>query len=193
MSHAACAFDLLPSCTPPAATVLDVGAGEEHHAGRLRDLGYDVTAWHLAQWGPVEEGARPGQWDVVWCSHVLEHTYAPIRALANLAAMTRPGGLLCVIVPPRKDEIVGGHVSLYVPGLLLYQAVLAGIDLTRCALRVSGYDIALMVRDPKLTALPELLRDNGDIERLAHRFPPWMQPVRHGFDGQLGTRAWGPL
>ena len=61
-------------------------------------------------------------------SHVLEHQFDPQRFLRKIYECLNPDGVLALTVPPRKDEIVGGHVSLWNGGLLLYHLVLAHLD-----------------------------------------------------------------
>jgi len=164
-------------------TVLDVGTGHGDAARRFNQAGKTVTAIDL---NPAPElfdgieyvqgdftgtypfqGAR--QFDLVWCSHTLEHQPDTQTALDRLVFFTKEGGLLAITVPPLKPEIVGGHVSLWNPGLLLYRMVLAGLDCREARMCFSGYDISAIVRKREVD-LPDMSNGNGDLAALK----PWL-------------------
>ena len=96
------------------------------------------------------------------------------------------GGIFAVTVPPLKHEIVGGHVTLWNAGLLLYQLILAGFDCSSASVKTYGYNISVIVRK-KAATLPRLRMDFGDIEALSHYFP---FPVANGFDGRILEVNW---
>jgi hypothetical protein len=99
----------------------------------------------------------------------------------------RDDGVLAVTVPPAKHEIVGGHLTLWNEGLLIYNLILAGFDCSEARVGVYGYNLSVIVRKRKTDA-PRLSMDHGDIERLARYFP---LPVAQGFDGRIGNLNWG--
>lgn len=39
------------------------------------------------------------QFDKVWCSHVLEHSYDPLESLKELKRITKPGGFVFIVLP----------------------------------------------------------------------------------------------
>lgn len=181
-------------------TILDVGSGTGAHAELMRHLGRRVTTVDLA--GPADHVGDftawcdgPKDFDAVWACHVLEHQPNPGIFLAACRDRLRPGGLFAVTVPPLKHAIVGGHVTLWNAGLLLYQLVLAGFDCraARVGTYASGpgyppYNVSVLVRRPVTPlVLPTLRMDRGDIETLAPYFPV---PVAHGFDGRLTDVRW---
>lgn len=73
--------------------------GVEFSPGRLercRALGYEMHALDVdAEPLPFAEGS----FDVVVCSHVLEHLAHPVAVLQEMRRVTRPGGLLILAVP----------------------------------------------------------------------------------------------
>ena len=101
--------------------VLDAGCGDGINMRVLEDLlssrgfeplltGSDYNPLRLAR--ASEEGRRPvveadlrhapfedGAFDVVLCSHVLEHIPEDLAAMRELARMTAPGGLVIIAVP----------------------------------------------------------------------------------------------
>ena len=80
-------------------------------------------------------------------------------------------GILIITVPPLKHNIVGGHVTLWNMGLLLYNLVLAGFDCSQAKCKKYGYNISVIVRN-RTTNLPsDLHMDCGDLEKLSNYFP----------------------
>src|SRR5947209_5469031 len=89
--------------------------GESPPAARARCVGGDATAM------PFDDGS----FDRVIAAEVLEHVPADQRALAEIARVLRPGGMLAVTVPAWLPERIcwrlsddyhntpGGHVRIY--------------------------------------------------------------------------------
>jgi trans-aconitate methyltransferase len=175
---------------PRIKLVLDIGSGDGEHARILRDSGLSVTTVSLQP--PADHVGDFLQWDsrqrfdAIWACHVLEHQVNPGLFLVACRERLHPGGVLAVTVPPAKHEIVGGHVTLWNAGLLLYQLILAGFDCRRARVGTYGYNISVLVQRAD-AELPALRHDAGDIERLARWFP---LRVRHGFDGELPDIDW---
>lgn len=170
-------------------SVVDIGAGGNEQARAMRAAGKRVTTVSLRQPADIVADYMTtslGPVDGIWASHVLEHMPNVGMFLEKCFADLRDGGLLAVTVPPAKHQIVGGHVSLWNEGLLLYRLILAGFDCREARVGVYGYNISVLVRK-KRAALPPLAMDCGDIEQIAHLFPV---PACQGFDGQLGCIGW---
>lgn len=182
--------------------VLDVGSGDGRHADRMRIAGREVVtvsmtppADYVGDYAAVS--IRGGPFDAIWACHVLEHQQNVGAFLRQCYDDLRGGGVLAITVPPPKHEIVGGHLTLFNSGLLLYHLIVAGFDCREA--RVSPlygdvedgrpYNLSVIVRK-KPAVLPPLDWDEGDIERLAPFFPV---PVEHGFDGWLDPINWGAL
>lgn len=174
-----------------ARTVLDVGAGWCEQARVMREAGREVTTVGLHPPADVvgdylqAEFAEP--FDGIWCCHVLEHILDVQRFLRKLFLDLREDGVLAITVPPAKNAIVGGHVSLWNAGLLIYRLVLAGFDCSYAMVGTYGYNVSVIVRK-RAAELPPVLMDGGDIGLLAKFFPV---PVAEGFDGQLPNIRWG--
>lgn len=181
------AFDALARFS--FSTVLDVGSGQGLHAQRFRDLGKSVTTISLcppADYVADYLSVAVAPVDCIWACHVLEHQPNPGLFLRKCFADLRDGGILAVTVPPLKHAIVGGHLSLWNAGLLLYHLILAGFDCLDASVKVYGYNISAIVR--KVPAeLPALAMDAGDIERLARFFPA---QVHEGFNGNFVEVNW---
>ncbi len=130
--------------------------------------------------------------DCIWASHVLEHQPNVQQFLRKVFADLREGGVLAITVPPLKHQIVGGHLSLWNMGLLLYHLVLAGFDCREARGKQYGYNISVIT--PKISAavpLDELRFANGDIERLAEFLPknPGLE-WRQSYRGDIAELNW---
>ena len=175
-------------------TVLDVGSGSGEHAQWMRDHGREVTTIDLVNedadyTGFFEDYNSDRVFDAVWASHVLEHAPNVQCFIHTCTSLLRPDGLLAITVPPAKHDIVGGHLTLWNQGLLLYNLVLAGLDCSEA--RVSpvyeGYNISVLVRKRIRSHNVVLKMDAGDIEELAQWFP---MEVAQGFRGDRVAVNW---
>lgn len=166
-------------------TVLDVGSGEGHHAQILRDRGKTVTTLDFKDadiCGDFLSVDIP-HFDVIWCCHVLEHQQ-------NVGLFLQKAldhcDLFVVTVPPAKHNIVGGHLTLWNAGLLLYNLVQAGFDCSNAKVKAYGYNISVIVEAKRRPDVP-LKMDCGDIEALAPFFP---FKAEQGFNGDFPEVNW---
>lgn len=168
-------------------TVLDIGSGP-CHAAMFKAHGKELTTINLYDADIVGDyNSIPlGRFDCIWASHVLEHQPNANSFLRKCFNELHDGGILAVTVPPLKHEIVGGHVSLWNAGLLLYNLILAGFDCREASVKSYGYNISVIVRK-KGFDIPNLVYDAGDIETLSEFFP---FPVVSGFNGQITEHNW---
>jgi SAM-dependent methyltransferase len=99
------ALRLVPSGKGKRA--LDVGARDGHQTRWLRERGYDVTSVDVEQLFPeciqVDANKRlpfdDEQFDLIWCSEVIEHLNEPVFALSELRRITKSGGSLILTTP----------------------------------------------------------------------------------------------
>lgn len=179
-------------------TVLDVGCGHGQHTKLFRDAGYEVTPIdHQALFDGVvvmKYGMTPDDYykkdgfDLVWTSHVLEHQMNTLTFLQCLKTDLKEGGWLVTTVPPLKPQIVGGHVTLWNAGLLLYNLVMAGFDCSKAKIKKYDYNISVIIQKRSVELPDNLHYDIGDIEKLAEFFPP---PYRkQAFNGDIAEYNW---
>ena len=172
--------------------ILVIGDRDHTEADVILEHGHDVVSVAYSDGaGLWEDYELREQCDGVYCSHTLEHSHNVGLFLANLAAHCRPGGVIGIVVPPLKHAIVGGHVSLWNAGLLLYRLVLAGINCREAAVRSYGYNCAVVVRYVPFD-LPKLKHDQGDIWKLRAYFPNKLA-CREGFDGRIESHRWASV
>jgi SAM-dependent methyltransferase len=186
------ALERLLSTIQPGAHVLDVGSGIGAHADMIRKAGRSVTTISLSP--PADYvgdfllwRSMKNDFDAIWACHVLEHQVDPGAFLRACRSRLRDGGVLAVTVPPLKHAVVGGHVTLWNAGLLLYHLILAGFDCRNARVGSYGYNISIIVERTADIALPELAGDGGDVALLAPWFPC---TVWEGFDGRLPNINW---
>ena len=173
--------------TGAAPRVLEIG-GKEDTAAYMRVHGLAVDEIDFARHGLTYEETplKPGKYDGIYISHTLEHVRNVGIMLDRFAIDLRIGGMLAILVPPAKHDIVGGHLTLWNPGLLLYNLVVAGFDCRDAAVATVGYNVIVVTRHIRRPEV-KLTHDHGDIEKLAPFFP---MPVKQGFDGRMDLLNW---
>lgn len=176
-------------------TVLDVGSGNGEHARVMRSTGKEVLTVNLESPADIVgdfmvlELCPRELFDCVWCSHVLEHQTNVGEFLKKCLDLLRDDGLLAITVPPAKHEIVGGHLTLWNQGLLVYNLIVAGLDChhARVSPLYGGYNLSVLVRKHVRPMIEALRNDAGDIETLARYFP---FKAYQGFDGNMVSANW---
>lgn len=172
-------------------TVLDVGCGDGFHSKKFIEAGKIVTSTDIGNFYPntvrgFYEELEFQPHDLTWASHVLEHQLNINNFLKKLRKDTKPGGFTCVTVPPLKHQIVGGHVSLWNAGLIMYNLVLAGFNCKNAHIKSYNYNITVVAQADEFE-LPTLNYDSGDITRLK----PWLPDFcEERFDGHILDWNW---
>jgi SAM-dependent methyltransferase len=117
------AFSWLNRSQPKS--VLDVGTGKSAWPSLLRTCGFVVTAsdnvrdywsagmvnrhWHVVD-DDIQQSRLPqGSFDAITCISVLEHVTDPLRAVASMRGLLRPGGTLVLTTPFGAS----GHPNVY--------------------------------------------------------------------------------
>lgn len=183
-------------------TVLDIGSGAGVHADIFKQHNKKVTTIDFGLSVYYQENNSNSvdivgdyytyefnkKFNLIWASHILEHQINPGLFLKKVYHDLDDDGWLVLTVPPLKHEIVGGHVTLWNGGLLLYQLVLAGFNCRNVSVLQYGYNISIIVRKKEPITLPELHYDSGDIERLKMYLPE--KYSNEGFNGDIKIFNW---
>lgn len=183
------------------STVLDIGSGEGKHSDMLKNSGKKVTSIdfgksiyfekrsdnHTCIFGDYYTYNFDKQFDAIWASHVLEHQPNPNLFLKKIFSDLKEGGVLAITVPPLKQEIVGGHVTLWNAGLLMYQLIMAGFDCCDISIKSYGYNISVILKKKSIMSYPDLSFDSGDIIKLKPYFP---KGITEPFDGDIKELNW---
>ena len=178
-------------------TVLDVGSGGGYHASTFSKSGSQVLCVDYgtsvyAQQTKVKNldvihvdfnhFVPPHKFQLVWASHILEHQRNVGVFIEKLIECCAEDGNVCITVPDPHRTLWGGHLTLWSPGLLAYNIVLCGVDLSDAVL-VRGTNEFSIVFKPRQIALPMLTYDNGDLTMLKQFMPltcgedtdPWIE------------------
>jgi len=180
-------------------TVIDVGSGAGKHADIFEKNGKSVSRFDFGKsraFCDVSDQIIIGdflnydfqkKFDLVWASHVLEHSIHTQEFLEKTIEVCKPNeGIIALTVPPAKPEFVGGHVTLWTPALLIYRLVLAGLDCSNAIVLCYGYNISVIVKNRKNDLdIESLAWDLHDVERIACWLP---KGLTNGVDGsKFGT------
>lgn len=177
-------------------SVMDIGCGNGFASEFFTDHGKNVTAIDYGKSphfkdtmaknviiGDFNELKFDKKYDAIWCCMVLEHQLDVQTFLAKINSFLKEGGVLCVTVPRKKDGLVGGHVSLWNPGMLIYRLVLAGFDCQNAHVKCYGYNISVIVEKKSISVLDRIAYDKGDLLLLEQYFPKKMK--RRPIDGDI--------
>jgi len=190
-------------------SVLDIGSGAGLHSEQFLKHGKELTALDYGDSVYFRENRNEihniiadfneyqfnTEFDCIWCSHVLEHQLNPHNFLKRVNLVCREGGTVAIVVPPRKDIIVGGHVALWNPGLLLYHLVLAGFDCSKASILKKGYNISVIIRKRTITTDLNLSYDRGDIRKIKCFLPDGLDfhtgnPLDDPYNGIIYSLNW---
>ena len=185
-------------------TVLDIGSGSGVHSQIFLNAGKKVTSVDYGSSSAYRKGSQEknketligdylkinfeNQFDLIWASHVLEHQRNPGLFLEKINKDLKEGGFLCITVPPLKHQIVGGHVTLWNPLLLVYNLVLAGFDCSAASIKQYGYNVSVFLKKREIKKLPEISFDKHDFEKLRDFLP---SIVHQGCNGNILEFNWG--
>lgn len=140
---------------PAAKRVLDIGPGFQDRAPHLLAAGKRLSVAMTTD-APVEAMAGVAHipfplapegladpFDAVLACHVLQRQANPHRFLCTLNAALAEGGMLLLAVPTLRFPLLGGDLTLWTGGLLLYHLVLAGFDCREASLQVDRGELCL--------------------------------------------------
>lgn len=190
-------------------SVLDLGSGDGYFTDKFLNIGKTVTAIDYGHSVYFENNTDNElktiiadfntykfhqKFDCIWCSHVLEHQLNVNIFLKKIYDLLNDGGILAITVPPLKSQIVGGHVTLWNAGILLYNLILAGFNCYDAAVKSINYDVSVIVKKSTKTNLDNIVYDAGDIKRLRKYFPKNLEFSRTyadtPFDGNITELNW---
>lgn len=199
----------------PPAQVCDAGCGWGTTLGALERHGFRVTGMDISRrtlealdrperelvLADLARDVPPGmdKYDAVLALDVIEHIDDDRDAVAKLARLVRPGGVVVVSVPARPDlftefDEIQGHRRRYLPETL--RAAFHGSSLEVERVFWWGQWLLPMIRRQRSKA-----KKNGSGESAAAtyqrylRLPPWPGPLllRLGFAFEHGRALGGKL
>lgn len=117
-------------------SVLDVGSGDGQHSSIFRAAGKNVTS--IDKFNPNADTnidfldiVDDKKYDVVFCSHVVEHQRNIGIFLDAIYKILSDNGILCIIGPNHDpNKLIEGHLTTWALPFAIQQLVLAGFDLS---------------------------------------------------------------
>lgn len=173
-------------------TVLDIGSGAGEHSRFFRLFGKTVFSLDLHEAadyvGDFMTYEFDRKFDVIWCSHVLEHQRNVGVFLDKIFDLLNDDGILAIAVPVHpRDRTVSGHLTNWNSGLLIYNLVLAGFD-CREASFAHDYDLSLLVRKrPSSGGDVRAVAAYAEIKDVAQFFP---YPVQESGNMEVRMVNW---
>lgn len=118
--------------------ILDYGSGSGSFAHRLIELGFK----HVENYDPLSSPSCPeGQFDIVTCFEVLEHSPDPVRTLAEMSAFLKKDGIILFSTAMQPADIEhirtnwwyiaprNGHVSMFTEDTIALLGQRVGLNL----------------------------------------------------------------
>lgn len=171
-------------------TILDIGSGGGGHSKLFREYGKRVTPIDIRTTGQDYMDLEVNKHDCAWCCHVLEHQPNVNLFLKKISNDVVNNGLIAITVPPMKDTIVGGHISVWNAGLLIYNLVMAGINCKQCQIKTYGYNISVIVRNNRFELPDNLYCDKNELDVLKDYLPDCIKSQESGV---IGSYDWDCL
>ena len=175
-------------------TVLDIGCGIGDFFYYLKQRNIDVSGYGIDMVDPKDvlrldnftydkldfnRYTPDRKFDLVFSSHAVEHNANTELFLRKMISSVKEGGIFCLIWPPPKPEIVGGHVHIFNMGLMVYNLIRIGVNCKNVEMLKSGYNLAILGYY-KPFDLPTLTHNQFEIQLLEEFFP---FPATQGFNG----------
>ena len=155
------AQDALIKCCEDKSThtVLDVGCGRGNHSRIFGEYGKKVTGTDLNvqcrgcdAYGFVYirdnfmEHVFDEQYDLIWCSHALEHQIAVGDFIRKLFSCCKQDGKVAITVPNDISGFVtAGHVSVWNVELLMYNIIECGYSCQHTAVKSYASNVSVIV------------------------------------------------
>ena len=168
-------------------TILDIGSGEGIHSNifiannkKVTSIDYGDSIYFKENKNKISvvvadfnTWETEEKFDAVWCSHVLEHQLNVNAFLVKIFNLLKDDGVLAITVPPGESLVIGGHLTNWNAGILLYNLVLAGFDCSDASVLQYGYNITVIVKkvSDHAVGLSSLSYDCGDLRKIVPYLP----------------------
>jgi SAM-dependent methyltransferase len=156
-------------------TVLDIGCGEGLVTNIFKSLNKKVTTIEpgeskprLPEFDPINIDYKDDylninfkeKFDVIWCSHVLEHIRNPATFLDKIFNDLNEGGTLALTVPyndgGHHESIVDSHINKFTIGTLLYNLICSGFDCKEINIVVEQNELSVILKKVSNGILPSV-------------------------------------
>ena len=146
--------------------VLDIGSGEGIHTEILRR--FDLEVDQIDKYSDKAEIKEDfishnfkNKYDVVFCSHVIEHQRNPGNFLDKIYDVLNNEGLLIISAPKHETNIfVSGHLSCWHMPYFIQNLIHAGFDCNNCKMMsIARLENSFIIPKAKNFNLSERLQD----------------------------------
>lgn len=156
-------------------TVLDIGCGEGLVSNIFKYLNKKITTIEpgeskprLPEFDPIKIDYKDDylnidfkeKFDVIWCSHVLEHIRNPAMFLDKIFNDLNEGGTLALTVPyndgGHPESIVDSHINKFTIGTLLYNLICSGFDCKEINIVVEQNELSVILKKVSNDILPSV-------------------------------------
>ncbi|MCF6178266.1 MAG: class I SAM-dependent methyltransferase [Geopsychrobacter sp.] len=173
--------------------VLDIGSGAGEHKRFLELFGKQVFSVDLVKQadyvGDFMQIEFKRRFEVIWCSHVLEHQRNIGLFLDKIFDLLTDDGVLAITVPIHpRERLISGHLSSWSIPLLCYNLVMAGFD-CREARIIETFELGLIVQK-KPAIHPERSKTSAHGADAGHEFADLREFFP--FDANQGSEISGP-
>jgi 2-polyprenyl-3-methyl-5-hydroxy-6-metoxy-1,4-benzoquinol methylase len=146
-------------------TVLDIGCGEGLVSNIFKSLNKQVTTIEpgeskprLPEFDPINIDYKDDylnidfkeKFDVIWCSHVLEHIRNPATFLDKIFTDLNEGGTLALTVPYNDggnlESVVDSHINKFTIGTLLYNLICSGFDCRDIQVVIHNSELSVLLK-----------------------------------------------
>lgn len=158
-------------------TVLDIGSGTGEHARFFQLFGKEVSTCNLfppADWvGDFLDAPIEKQFDVIWCSHMLEHQRNPGLVLDKIYRLLKTNGVFALSLPHHPpSRLVPGHLSTWSLALACQHLVQAGFDCREIS-ALTSYELSLII--PKTMSGPKPAKTEPPWQEIEQYLPPILE------------------
>lgn len=189
-------------------TVLDVGCGKGNHANIFAHFGKDVTGMDAGFTcrtdvqkfkfiaGDFETYNFEEKFDLVWCSHALEHQLNVETFIKKLFSCAKDTGYVCITVPNEMNGfVIEGHVSFWNAGELMCNIIHCGYSCKNAAVKTYANNVSIIVPKEPIQNMPNDYRSLGATKSTREYYPENMKcgKSRFGgvcFDGNIESLNW---
>ncbi|SFH80156.1 Methyltransferase domain-containing protein [Pseudomonas guineae] len=184
-------------------SVLDIGSGDGLQKYFFEMFGKKVFSVDMNKnadfVGDFLEIEFERSFDVIWCSHVLEHQRNVGLFLEKIFTCLKEDGVLVIVVPIHpRERLIAGHLTSWNSGLLCYNLILAGFDCSEAAL-LQNFELGCILkkRPVDIDAAYRRAGSGADVtgfyqldpfEVLKDYFP---FPVAQGANAEVLEHGWG--
>jgi SAM-dependent methyltransferase len=145
--------------------VLDIGCGEGLVSKIFKSLNKEVTTIEpgegkprLPEFDPIIIDYKDDylninfeeKFDVIWCSHVLEHIRNPAIFLDKIFNDLNEGGTLALTVPYNDggdiDCVVDSHINKFIIGTMLYHLISSGFDCRDIQVVIHNNELSVLLK-----------------------------------------------